>query len=244
MSSNPLVPSFRLPSKIPDGVVHPTVKKAIENAVNGIVDLNQAIVALNSKVEAIPTTTTTTTTTNTEETSGVTEFNSETGDVIYFPDLLAVNNQLGNPIYMTQTSDAGAKIIVGDSSPVTVNLNSSVTKPWGAIIDNDSSSSAALVPVSGTLYGAQAIPPGGFGIVCFDGINWWCGATKIFIPQTATCSQLGYVEPDCVSIGIAAGVISTIGIDSSVVTAKLTSGGTEGVLVFENGLLVSSVQAT
>jgi hypothetical protein len=109
-----------------------------------------------------------------EETTGVTSFNSTTGAVIYFPSLGQVNDQLGNPLYVTQTADAGRKIIVGDSAAVTVTLNPSVTLPWFTIIGNDSTSVASLVTDSTvTINGITSLNQGGFALIFFDGSTFW-----------------------------------------------------------------------
>lgn len=184
---------------------------------NGINDHDQAITTLKAQLTAAETAVTTVieNAASSSTNPGVTAFNTLAGNVTYFPDLGKVNDQLGNPAYTVQVTDNGAKIIVGDSSAVAITL-SPTALPWFAIIDNDSSAAANLSPSSGALFGAQTIPGGGFGIVFFDGSNWWCGATP-YVP---------------------------IGIDSSITTAKLTGGGTQGVMVFENGILVSATQAT
>ena len=141
-------------------------------------------------------------------TSGVTAFNSQTGAILFFPNLSFVNNQLGNPLYLTQTSDAGQKIIAGDSSPVTVTLNPNITPPWFTFIGNDSSATVSLTTDSGaTINGLNSIYPGGSVMVYYDGATFWSEGVAI-----ATDSSLGVVQPDGVTIGIdSSGVISTIG---------------------------------
>jgi len=215
MSTPPLNPtSFRLPFDV-EGKAEPEVVQALRYHSSGILDLNQAIVALKSQVDnAASTATAAPTATASANSAGVTAFNTLAGNVTYFPNLGNVNDQLGNPTYTTQSTDNGAKIIVGDSSAVAITLNASVGMPWFTIIDNDSSAVANLTPNAGILRGAQYIPPGGFGIVFFDGIYFWCGAAP------------------------------PIGIDSTVATAPLTVGGTQGSMKFIGGSLISSVQAT
>ena len=194
---------------------------------SGIVDLNQAIAYL----KANPQSTNTTTTIIQSGGSGGGGGGSVVG---------GVNDQIGVTAYTTQQSDYGVKIIVGDSSAIAITLNGAVTTPWFTIIDNDSSSIASLTPSSPyVLNGDAQIDPRCFGIIYFDGANFWCGATRI-----ATDSSMGYVQPDNVSIAISGGIIRTIGLDSTIATAPLTVGGTQGSMTFVNGLLVSSVQAT
>ena len=215
MSTPPLNPtSFRFPLQIGDDASPAEVIQAVRYHSNGIVDLNQAIVALKSQVDTAQSTATSAASAASSTSAGVTSFNTLAGNVTFYPNLGYVNDQLGAPAYTTQGSDNGRKIIVGDSSAVAVTLSASVGIPWFAVIDNDSSAVANLTPSAGSLYGAQIIPPGGFGIVYFDGIAFWCGAAP------------------------------PIGIDSTITMAKLTPGGTQGSMSFRYGSLVSSVQAT
>jgi hypothetical protein len=169
---------------------------------SGIVDLNQAIAYLNSRITQSASASTTTTVL---ESSG--------GGGGQTPSLIVggVNDQIGVTDYTTQQTDYGVKILVGDSSPVTVTLNSTVTTPWFTIIDNDSSSMVSLTTnPPATVQGENEILPGGFAIVYFDGQNFWSGATRI-----ATDSSLGYVQPDNVTIGIDSGIVYTqISVDS------------------------------
>ncbi len=230
MANNPInfrIPSFDLNSEQGRQDAHRWTTQ-------GIVDLNQAIAALVPKVHSTATTANTAASSSSSSSSGVSSFNSETGAVVYFPTLGSVNDQLGVAAYTTQTTDNGAKIVVGDSSAVAVTLNSAVTAPWFCVIDNDSSAVANLAPTSGLLYGEQSIQPSGFGIIYFDGTDFWCGATGV-MPQTyipvdftfltgydattgnfsaalipvSTDSSLGVVEPDNVTIGIDSGMIYT-----------------------------------
>ena len=78
--------------------------------------------------------------------------------------------------YTTQQSDNGAKVVVGDASPITITLNNGVTTPWFTIIDNDSSAVASLIPAAGArIFGDSSIYANCFGIVYFDGANFWSG---------------------------------------------------------------------
>ena len=166
---------------------------------SGIVDLNQAIAALNQKVK--PSTSTTT----------IIQSSGSGGGGGSSTASIGVNDQRGVTSYTTQQSDNSVKIIVGDASPIAVTLNAGVTTPWFCIIDNDSSAVASLTPSgAASLQGEHEIDRGCFGIIVYDGANFWCGATKI-----ATDSSLGYVQPDNVTIGIDSGLIYTqISVDS------------------------------
>lgn len=176
-------PSTRTPPVLSENSTMADVAEAMGRAFEGLTVHEQAFAALPAQVKTAVTENVTqivnseTVAAGGSSSSGVSSFNSLKGDIIYFPSMGTVNNQLDNSAYTVQQSDGGAKIIVGDSSAVTVILNNNVTAPWFTIIDNDSSAAATLMPDSGALYGAQSIPAGGFGIAFFDGTNWWAGAT-------------------------------------------------------------------
>ena len=74
------------------------------------------------------------------------------------------------------------------------------------MIDNDSSSTASLVAGTGTMNGAQSIYPGGFGIVYFDGANWWAGASPLAQGISATVT-LASITKLIVTDGLITGVI-------------------------------------
>lgn len=173
-------PSTRFPFAI-EGKVDPAVEDAIRSTYNGLTVHEQAFTqvksqldTLSSDVESVKSSST-----SSSPAGAVSTFNGASGAVSFFPQLGIVNDQLGNTLYITQTQDNGAKIIVGDSSPVELRLNFNVSTPWYTIIDNDSSATCNLTATQGTVFGAQSIPPGGFGIVFFDGVNWWAGATPV-----------------------------------------------------------------
>lgn len=164
MSSNPLTPSFRRVHVIPSNAAHPKVVEAIRDNDKSITDLNQAIRSLKTQLTAAQNTAASATTENitTETISDNWQF------------LGTVNNQLGEPSYTTQQSDNGAKVIVGDSTPVSVTLSPSVTLPWFALIGNDSTSGVTLSASSpATIYGAHSIAPGCYVIIYYDGAMFW-----------------------------------------------------------------------
>lgn len=307
MSSTPLVPSFRLPSKIPDGVVHPTVKKAIENNVNGLVDVNQAISSLKAQVDAVKATASAATTTTAATVTPVVSTS--------FPGLGTVNNQEGNTSYTTASSDNGALILLSNASPIAVTLNSVTQVPFLLFITNLGSGTATLTPSSGLVNGAASFALlQNYTAICVLQNNtpgaWWATALPI-VPVTfnavaheflisynatlgtfsaaqpaftdisgiATITQIGtgtpaagkYVDgaagawtalptPPTVPSTIApvageyftgynagTGLFSQstpAGISAVITTAALTVGGTQGSMVFTNGILTSQVQAT
>lgn len=199
MALNP--PNVRYPFTLPPNM-DPEVRKAIEWTFNGLTVHEQAFAAIKSQIDTAVTTV-----------QNVTTSGGGPGPTPPPPSITSlgvVNDQLGVTAYTTQQGDNGAKIIVGDASPIVITLNSGVNIPWFCVIDNDSSSYASLSPSSGSIFGENSIPPGGFGLVFFDGTNFWSGATRI-----ATDSSLGYVQPDNVTIGIDSGMIYTqISVDS------------------------------
>jgi hypothetical protein len=173
-------PSQRFPFTLNEKSSMGDVADAMRTAFNGLAVHEQAFANLPAQIASQATAAATTVVQNisSENVSNVvTNFNTKTGVVLYFPGLGTVNNQLGQSSYAVQQSDAGAKIIVGDSTTVTVNFGSGITAPWFTIIDNDSSAVANLVATTGTMNGAQQIDSGAFGIVFYDGFAWWAGAS-------------------------------------------------------------------
>jgi hypothetical protein len=175
-------PSTRFTSPLNENSTMGDVADAMRTAFNGLTVHEQAFANLKDMVTTAVTTSVSAASSASETVvsggvTGVTSFNTLTGAVIFFPGLGKVNDQLGETAYTTQPSDNGAKIVVGDASPVTITLNAAVTAPWFAIIDNDSSAMALLSPSTGDIFGATSIPPSGFGIVFFDGANWWSDAS-------------------------------------------------------------------
>ena len=169
-------PSMREAPKLNENSTMGDVARAVSTAFAGLTVHEQAFANLPSQIasQASAAATAAVEQIESQTTSGVTSFNSTTGAVIFFPNLGRVNDQLGNAVYFTQTSDAGQKIVVGDSSPVTITLNQGVTLPWFAFIGNDSSATAILTTDSGaTINGLTSIHSGGFVMVFFDGAAFW-----------------------------------------------------------------------
>lgn len=216
-------PSMRNPSKLNESSTMTDVAEEMHSVSNELVVHEQAFANLPAQIAAQAKAAAEAAVENisSETLTGVTSFNTETGAVIYFPNLGMVNDQLGNPLYLTQTSDAGSKIIVGDSTPVTVTLNPNVNLPWFTIIGNDSSASVILMPESGALLnGLQSIYPGGFAIIFYDGVTFWSEGVAI-----ATDSSLGVVKPDG----------TTITVDSSG-TLHVPSGPALPVFVYDSSV--------
>lgn len=172
-------PNVRFPFALNEHSTMGDVADALRTAMNGLTVHEQAFAALPAEIAAQSKTAATEAVSefvSNETVTGVTSFNTLAGAIIYFPGLGTVNDQLGNASYTALQSDAGAKIVVGDSSPVTIFLDSSLAAPWFTIIDNDSGGVASLVPMGGAgIYGPTIIADSGFGIVFYDGSNFWSG---------------------------------------------------------------------
>lgn len=152
--------SFRLPFVLsPD--VHPDVQAAIRYAFSGLKDLNDAIAAMVPKL-------TSKATTITETTGGVSG-----GGSTSLASIGLVNEQ-STGSYVLLPGDFGAIVVLDTTSTFAVTL-ASFTTPFFAIISNQCSGQAILTPESGTVNDDAdwPVPPGGFAIVAFDGINWW-----------------------------------------------------------------------
>ena len=117
-------PSVRYTYPLNENSTMGDVTEALRVAFNGLTNHEQAFANLPSQLATQATAAATTAIENFESvtTSGVTSFNALAGAILYFPGMGGVNNQLGETAYAVQQSDAGAKIIVGDSGAVTINF--------------------------------------------------------------------------------------------------------------------------
>ena len=210
-------PSTRFPFTLNENSTIGEVVDKLKTAFDGLTVHEQAFAALPAQLASQATAAATQAVTeiiSQETVTGVTSFNSQTGAVIYFPNLGTVNNILGDSSYTTQPSDAGRKIICGDSSNVYVTLNRGVGVPWFTIIGNDSASNVFITASSGAgFHGLNELYPGGVALVFYDGSTFW---------------SEGYPG----------------GLSATIITAKLTGGGSNGSMTFVNGSLVSQVAAT
>lgn len=169
-------PSQRSIPKLHEGSTMTDVARAVNTAFNGLTVHEQAFANLPAQIAAQASAAASAAVQNiTNETvTGVTSFNAQVGAIFYFPGLGYVNNELGIPNYTPVQGDAGSKIIMGDSSPVTVTLNPAMTVPWFAFIGNDSSSTVSLVPDSGAVVnGLTEIYPGGLAVVFLADSTFW-----------------------------------------------------------------------
>lgn len=81
--------------------------------------------------------------------------------------------------------------------------------------------------------------------VGYQNVKWQTSAGNVSaeIP-IATTSNLGLTQPDGTSIGVAAGIIGTIGFSGTVDLAPLTTMGTPGTLTVVNGLITAYTPPT
>lgn len=223
MSTNPInvrLPQFDLTTEDGRQAAHRYVA-------SGIVDLNQAIAALNKKVGASKPSTTTIIQSGGGGGGGG-------GSVVG-----GVNNQIGESSYTTQQSDNGVKVLMGSASPATVNLNAGVTTPWFTFIGNDSSATVSLVPTAGSLLGQNYVAPGFFGMVFFDGANFWSEGTPI-----ASDSSLGVVQGNGVTIHVdSSGTIQTLGATGTINIPSVDSGMAGSITVMD-GLITNFINPT
>jgi hypothetical protein len=222
------------------------VVDAFRTVFNGLTVHEQAFANIPSQIKTQAAAAATTAVENVSSenvTNVVTAFNALSGAIIYFPALGSVDNQIGEAFYETRQSDNGAKILVGDSSPVTVLLNPAVTPPWFCWIGNDSGASTVFLETDSgaTIQGLTSIYPGGFAISFFDGSTFYNEGVPL-----ATDSSVGVIQPDRVTIVVdsGSGLLRTNGITTTIVTAKLTGGGANGSMSFLDGILIAAVPAT
>jgi hypothetical protein len=178
MANNP--PSFRRPSPITKEMVHPEAAQAINNNTDSCFDLQNALVAVNTKVEALKTAAAS------SSSSSGSSSKPSAPIVSSFSGQGTVNNQTGSTSYATQSSDNGAMIVLDDSSPVAVALNSTATAPFYCFITNIGTGLVTLTPTNGvTVNGAASFPlPQNYtSLVVFSFGVWWASAMPI-VPQT------------------------------------------------------------
>jgi hypothetical protein len=163
MAVNPI--SLRYPFELKDQA--PEVVQAHRYAFQGIVDLNQAIAALKSQLNAKVVTT-------------VTTVQGGGGGAIPVPTpfpfagLGAVNDQTGVTAYTNVAHDNGILLIFSDASPVAVTLDSGLSTPYFFFGTNYGAGVVTLTPTTGLINGAAnwVMPNGGLFMLVFDATNW------------------------------------------------------------------------
>ena len=136
VTNNPT--SFRFPFESQITKLSPDVQQVHRNTWNAIVDIQNAVKLIHSNSTATVATVKTvvqTIDTSNNSTEGVSSFNSETGDVNYYPYLGQINNQSGSTSYTTAYTDAGQVVVLSDTSPIAVTLQTVLT-PWYTLLVN------------------------------------------------------------------------------------------------------------
>lgn len=180
MANNPT--SMRYPFESQISGLAPEVQQVHRNVWNAIVDIQNAVKIVHANNTANTTTLKTVTeTVNTSNASsaGVSSFNSQNGDVSYYPFMGSVNNQAGTTSYSTASTDGGAVVIFNDASPIAVTLSTPLGVPWYTILWNEGVGTVTVTPASGTIsygttVGASSMPilSGYYAFVYYDGTNW------------------------------------------------------------------------
>jgi hypothetical protein len=160
--------SFRLPFQLPtedqNSGVHPMVAMAIRYAFSGLVDANNAIAALNTKVA--PAVAAAAAGESTQTGGGSETINANVG---------GVNNQSGLTSYTIQSSDFGALIICDTASPFALSLNNGVGTPFLAVIQNLGTGVVTCTAQTGTVNNQAnfELIEGQSGLIFFDGTDFW-----------------------------------------------------------------------
>jgi len=162
--------SFRFPFALPEDV-HSGVKDALRLTYQGVKDANDAIRALNTKVNTIQSVPAATTTPTTTQAAGG-------GGGGTSPSLGGVNDQTGNTAYTLQQSDFGGIVVLNTASPFALTLNSGITSPFYCVIENFGTGLATLTPDAVTALvntAASVNLPSGQSALLFwlSPVTWW-----------------------------------------------------------------------
>lgn len=184
VSTNP--PSFRIGFESQIAGLPPEHQKVLRNLWNANTDVNQAIVALKSQVDAVKSTATATASAMAASTTNISETIIQNVNTIG-----QVNNQSGQVAYTTAQSDNGGFIILSDAAAIAITLSVSasvpgIVIPWFCIVLNLGVGAATLTPVSGTINGASSFVLEGnnAATVTFDGTNFYIEPASA-LPQSA-----------------------------------------------------------
>ena len=175
MSVNPI--NVRFPFELHNQP--PEVVQAHRYAFQGLVDLNQAIATLTTKINTIKTSTPTSVSNG--PTSSTIIVNGSN-----FPGLGGVRDLTGLTAYTNIGSDNGILLLLNDASPIAVTLDSAMVTPYFLSATNLGAGSATFTPSSGTINGTASftVPQNYTSILVFDGTNWVATALLV-LPQSA-----------------------------------------------------------
>ncbi len=162
--------SFRFPFNLPDDV-HSGVKDALRITYNGVKDLNDAIRALNTKVDTNTQSITNVTNNITTSGGGVTPTPTPTpafGNVNLQPNLTP-------GAYTLAQSDLGGLILVQSGIPFALTLNSGLMTPFFTTVYNLGAGLVTATPSLGNVNNGASVTVkiNEFSIFYFDGTNWW-----------------------------------------------------------------------
>ena len=173
--------SFRFPFKL-EGA-HEETAQAVRYTFNGILDLNNAIRKLNSKVNA-------TTGMVTNITQNVAASGGGGGGGGGFPAFGFVNLQpdLTPGAYTLAQGDLGGLILVNSGIAFALTLNSGLVVPFFTTVYNVGAGAITATPSLGNVNGGASLSltTGQFAIFYFDGTDWW-GAYPLAsaVPETS-----------------------------------------------------------
>jgi len=107
----------------------------------------------------------------------------------------------GSGDYTLQQSDFGALVILESGTTFALSLNSLITAPFYAVIENNSLGVATLTPTTGLVNNSASwtIPSGQFALAYFDGNNWW--TTQVFA-QTFTVVPHEWIDSFNATTGV------------------------------------------
>lgn len=111
---------------------------ALNDHDKAIRSLNAKVVSLQSLVNGVTATTTTSSSSSSSSSSGGGSSTSDFLGLGYF------NDQTGQTAYSLQQSDGGILLLLGDASPVAIDLNTAIMSPFFCIISNFGTSTVAL----------------------------------------------------------------------------------------------------
>jgi hypothetical protein len=200
------------------------------------VDVNQALVALKTRIDSIKTATTTVLTTAGSSSIVINGSN--------FPGLGGVNDQTGVTTYALVAHDNGILLVLNDASPVAVSLNSGLAPPYFLFITNRGAGAVTLTPSSGLVNGAASLVMTQHEtlMAVFDGTNWFT-SDLLVLPITKTPVAGEYLTGYDSATGLFS-QSSTPGITHTVTLAALTTLGTQGSIAFTDGLATTIVDPT
>ncbi len=177
------------------------------------------------------------------------------GGTTIVSNVLIVDNQTGVTSYTTTSGDNGSLLVLNDASPVGVTLAGS-TPPYGLFIVNQGTGLVTLTPAAPPTGSSTITYPANpaaasmpilssYGaIVGFDGSNWWA-MTMPIVPGTHAVVAGEYLTGYDASTGLFS-INATAGISGTIVivTAALTTLGTQGSQTFVDGILTAQTPAT